>query len=374
MRTMLASLKIGLTAGCLLSAGCYDPTPPPPRASVPPPGTYTQLSGNYEKPLPAAQGAMQDEPSRPPFDDVPLVSQPAPEEGAFVDAYQHVGRPRITLYVNRSLQGQTVPTNPGGPVAGVEHVQTTDGPVTIDRSSTTIDPWGRPIESSSRKFQASGASEIHDRTEVYLSPGEYDEASARRIDYDAIENVMTDWMAAGGKTTLLSPHLTEAQNTGVRSGDRNVLRELGKDLGVDVLIHVQARPTSQTALGLQVRLIAEAINTQGGESIGRAFVDVPPPLEKTKINDYTRFLARKLMYDMTRTWSNPRPASPLQPDQGTPQSAPSAIPQNSPDQTPPASLQPPSMPPGAPTPMSVPAPLLPSTQPLSPPASTQPVG
>ena len=354
MRTLLATLS----AGCLLSAGCYDPTPPPPRASVPPPGTYTLLRGDPEKPLPLPQNDAP--PSPLPYNDPPLVNQAAPEQGAFVDAYQHVGSPRITLFVNRSLQGQIVQTDQGGPVAGVEHVQTTNGPVKIERNSTGLDPWGRPVTQSDRRFEASGASEIHDRTEVFLAPGEYDEASAKRIDYEAIESVMTDWIAAGGKVTMISPRLSEAQINGLRSGDRNVLHELSKDNQIDILIQVQAKPTRQTPQGLGIRLIGEAINTQGGESIGRAFVDVPPPLEKTTINDYTRFLARKLMSDMTLTWHNPRPA----PADQAPPSPPSSTPQS-----PPPASTPPMV---APTP--VPGALQPSTQPLSPPATTQPIG
>jgi len=53
-----------------------------------------------------------------------------------------------------------------------------------------------------------------------------------------------------------------------------------------------------------MRLLAEALNTRGGQLIGRAVVDVPSPLKKTTINKYTRFVARKLMDDMTATWNN----------------------------------------------------------------------
>jgi hypothetical protein len=59
-----------------------------------------------------------------------------------------------------------------------------------------------------------------------------------------------------------------------------------------------------------VRLIAEAFNIEGGDSIGRAVVDVPPPLEKRQLNKYTRYIARKLMDDMTYAWSTAGPAGP----------------------------------------------------------------
>jgi len=272
VRTLLAALS----TGCLLTAGCYDPTPPPPRASVPPPGTYTYLSGAPAKPMPESASA---EPVRQPTNDVPQVASPSPADGAFVDIYQRVGSPRMTLFVNQSLQG---------PMA---------------------------------------------RTESYLAPGQYDESAARRIDYDVIENVMTAALAANGKTTMVAPRLTDSQISGLQNADPNVLKALGKDSGVDVLIQVQARPLQQTPQGLQIRLIAEAINTSDGDTVGRAVEDVPPPLEKATTEIHARLLARKLLSDMSKTWSSPRP-----------------------------------------TEQKTPAPMQPSTPSLSPPASTQPVG
>jgi hypothetical protein len=53
-----------------------------------------------------------------------------------------------------------------------------------------------------------------------------------------------------------------------------------------------------------VRLVGEALNVKGGQQVARAVVDVPPPLEKATLNRYTRFMARKLMMDMTQTWTS----------------------------------------------------------------------
>jgi len=128
-----------------------------------------------------------------------------------------------------------------------------------------------------------------------------------------------------------------------------VAREIAKQLGTDVLVQVQARPTRQTPNGLEVRLIAEALNIDGGDSIGRAVVDVPPPLEKRTLNKYTRYVARKLMDDMTYAWSAappapqqdrnrgtgarppeqtpaPQPPQPAQPAPQDPQPAPATVP------------------------------------------------
>jgi hypothetical protein len=86
------------------------------------------------------------------------------------------------------------------------------------------------------------------------------------------------------------------------------MRDLAQQLETEVLVQVTAHPTKQTPNGLEVRLIGEALNIKGGQQIGRAVVDVAPPLEKTALNRYTRFVARKLMTDMTQAWTSAEPA------------------------------------------------------------------
>jgi hypothetical protein len=268
--------------------GCRDNTPPPPRVPVPVPESDRRAAmREYEemKPLPPPRA---DEGPRPPFYDEPLVSQRPPEQRAFVDAYTRVGRPRITLFVNRSLEGKIIPVNPADPLVSVEH-------------NRTRSRGGNPRD------------ERRDTLDVYLRPGQYDEVSAKSIDYEAIENIMLDWMGANGQVTLISPTLARQRLSDqtvkeMQQGRPQVLSEVAQQLGADVLIQVQARPTKQTPEGLQVRIIAEAMNTRGGQSLGRAVVDVPPPLDKPQMNEYTRFLARKLMDQMTETWSAPPPA------------------------------------------------------------------
>jgi hypothetical protein len=278
--------------------GCHDNTPPPQRVPIPAQRdegdrTRERLSMNERdearalppsdaprddvrtdrRPSPPDRDPMKSLPAQqsgeeefhPPFDDAPLISQRAPEEPAFVDAYRRVGSPRITLFVNRTLEGKIIPVN-----------QSERG--------------------------------AHD----YLQRGQYDDAQASALDYQAIETIMTDWLAANGQVTIISPtmarqRLTDQQVKELQAGRHEALSEIAQQLGADVLIQVQAHPTKQTQNGLEVRLVAEAMNTKGGQSIGRAVVDALPPLEKTQINKYTRYLARKLMDDMTMTWSAPPP-------------------------------------------------------------------
>jgi hypothetical protein len=235
----------------------------------------------------------------PPFADVPLVSQQPPEQGAFVDAYRRVGSPRIVLFVNRTLQGDIVPVAVNDPVVRVEQNRVT------------------PRGESSRS------------TEVYLRPGQYDEVAAKNIDYEAVETIMTDWLACNGQVTIISPimarqRLSDEQVKELQAGRPQAMREIVQQLGADILVQMQAKPTRQTPRGLEVRMIVEALNVKGGESVARAVVDVPPPLEKTTINEYTRFMARKLMDGMIGSWLAPPPAASAMPIDPAPAVAPVA--------------------------------------------------
>lgn len=274
-----------LIAGLLVSLGCQDKTPPPERVQAPPPEmrNYPPRMTEPIKPLPPQDPNIGLPPA--PFDDQPLLNQPVPEAPAFVDAYNKVGRPRITVFMNRTLEGKIIPVNPIDPVVSVDAQRTRNGRT----DSKSVD--------------------------VYLPPGQYDEAWAKSLDYEAMENTLTDWIGCNGQVTLVAPmmarqKLTDQQVKDLKDGRPQVLRELAQQLDVDILVHIQARPTEQSRDGLKVRIVAEAINTKGGESIARAFVDSPLPLEKQMINRYTRFMARKLMDGMIGNWvSTPAPGS-----------------------------------------------------------------
>jgi hypothetical protein len=274
----------------VIAAGCVDRTPPPPDAPIPERRGGAQRYEDPIKPLSRADEADEQAGSLPPppFNDEPLVSQGLPEEPVFLQAYNGVGRPRMVVLVNRSLDGELLPANDGG------------GDGFSDRAQQNSDERAR------------GA---------YLRPDQYDQSTARQIDYEAIEIGLTDWMSAGGRTEIVSPitarqRLSDDQERDLQGGRARVMGDIARELDADVLIHVTARPTRQTRNGLEIRLIAEAINLgKGGQSIGRGFVDVPPPLDKTKINRFTRFLARVLMDRMSTTWEN-LPPPPRDDDRG----------------------------------------------------------
>lgn len=307
MKTILAMAALAATVAVTTAgSGCAEP---PPRVQVPAAGTPGPMTYDYAKPLPgqvpqnpttptnagydprvAAPPAslvpmQQPVPPTPPgaFNDQPLVRDHPPEQAAFVDAYNKVGRPKIAIFVNRTLEGSTIEAGDG-------------------REAATPLP------------AAAGA--------TFLKPGQYDEAWARNLDYEAVENILTDWLACNGQTEIISPTLTRARLTAdqvsaIEKGERFVLADITQRLDADIFVQVNVRVTRQTTGNLSFRLVGEAINTRGGRSIARAVVDVPPPLEKTTINEYTRYVARKMMDDMIGTWNSPvRPADAAPPAGG----------------------------------------------------------
>ena len=352
-------VAVGLVGLVGFSAGCVDRTPPPPDAPVP-----QSRGGSFRDADPVKRDARPGEDDEragvlppPPFNDVPLVTQDTPEQRAFIEAYNNVGRPRMVVFVNRTLEGTLLPVNDDDPLVSVERTRRSRGEVTVetrDRRNTDaryrdafrdVDARGDRDTTDRFESRAPGGGAFSDRTDIYLRPGQYDEVSANQIDYGAVETVLTDWLAAGGRTEIVSPitarqRLTDEQVKDLQAGRPRVMGEIARELDADVLVHVTARPTRQTPRGLEVRLVAEAINVQGGQSVGRAVVDIPPPLDKPRINKFTRFLSRVLMDRMIGTWENmpPPPREPrdaaapqrddVHPDEGAPSIEPGPRPEN----------------------------------------------
>jgi hypothetical protein len=315
-----ALLILGLL-GTGAFVGCIDNSPPPARVPVPSPANRDYPITRHDdgmKPLPPPPDDYQTSagPAQP-FYDAPLVSQQVPEQPAFVDAYRKVGSPRIVLFVNRTLEGKIVPLT-------TEKTRTT-----VERTRTYPDSYS-PYHTT----------ETRTTKDTYLRPGQYDDVNAKSLDYEAVENIMTDWLACSGQVTVVSPtmarqRLSDQQVKELQEGRPQTMSELVQQLGGDIFVQVQAHPTKQTQQGLEVRIIAEAINVKGGESVARAVVDVPPPLGKTQINYYTRFLARKLMDGMLNAWSAPPPPPPPAPPAAAAPPAPPAAPAPPPPVPPP---------------------------------------
>ena len=335
-----AALLAAVSVAALGTVGCVEhDRDPNPNAGLPPVQVVdTRVDPQVNKPLPPQGGTTGDLP--PAFADPALVRQELPEEPRYAQAYAAIGRPRLVVFVNRTVAGELVPVAPAAPA--VSRVDVTGG-------------YG-------------------DRTAVYLQPGQYDEADARSIDYELIENLLADELSADGRVSMVAPlaarqRLGDAEVRDIQAGRPQMLGEVATRLNADVLVQVTAHPSRQTADGLCIRLVAEAVNTHGGQAIAFAAVDVPPPLTKQTLNDYTRFAARKLMDGMSGSWE--AMGTPAQTATGSPPPPPTQMASPSPaEAVPPPAVAVQHVPPAAP-PVAEP---VPSTPIQSPPVPSTPTG
>ena len=222
------------------------------------------------KPLPPQDDTAGGLP--PAYADPAIVRQQAPEEPRYLQAYNNIGKPKLVVFVNRTVTGELVPVTPA---------------VTV---RTGVGPYD-------------------DRGTTYLRAGQYDEAQAKSIDYQLVENLLTEDLSADGKVAVIAP-ISARQRLGddevreIQAGRPQMLGELAVKLNADVLVQVTAHPSQETEDGLGIRLVAEAVNTHGGQAIAFAAVDVPPPLTKPRLNEFVRFVARKLMDGMSTSWED----------------------------------------------------------------------
>ncbi len=311
-RFMCAALLGGaMLTGCRQNEP-LEPSPIPRRGSPDAP----RIEHDARRPLP--RDAEYGEFGYP--GDPPLMDAPPPEAGPFVQAYNAVGRPRIAVFVNRTLEGAIVPTTEERILSGRRRVTETTGAADVRRTERTDSftesggyyrgRYGQRSTERDESFSTTGPTRVEERVETYLPPSEYDEIWARRIDYSALENALADAMGVRGEVAIISPQvvrqrLSDEEVAALQAGRPAMLEGLAERLGADVLIHVQARPTAQTPQGLDLRIVAEAINTLGGESVGRANADFSGPMSAARLDDVSRYLARRLMDDMTGAWIIP---------------------------------------------------------------------
>jgi hypothetical protein len=254
------------------------------------------------------------EPPPPAYDDPPLVDQQLPEEAWFVGTYNKVGRPRIAVFVNRSLDGNLIGDS-GQPIITTSTVQSSNAAVDVQHSDSSgyADWYSYNHAHDSDQFKTTGPAQYNQSTTVYLHPGQYDDASLASLDYSEMESLLSDWIQCDGQVTLISPgfirsKLTDQQVQDLQNGKGAALDDLSKDTGADVLIQVQAHPVRRNDQ-VVVLLVAEAINIRGGEQLAHGSVEMPTPVDRYALNNYTRFLARKIIHEMTNTWSVPAPAT-----------------------------------------------------------------
>ena len=203
-------LAIGLLAiFFVVLAGCSTASPPP-RIAVPdqsrgnPNATYEHAT---PKPMPSDQ-PMSDVPA-PPFNDEPLVNQRPPEEHAFIQSYNRIGRPHLAILVNPLFRN------------GAED-ELASRSIDYAAMEAVLEEW----------FSCEGQVTL-------ISP----DAAAQR--------------------------LTEQQMKDLQSGDPNIAKQVAEKIAADVIVQVQVEPIRQAGQ-TSARMVAKAVNVRGGQSIARS--------------------------------------------------------------------------------------------------------
>lgn len=112
---------------------------------------------------------------------------------------------------------------------------------------------------------------------------------------DAMILQLTDWLRAGGRVTMLAPG-----KSGGGTGS--------PDVRIKVAIDSIKDGSAKDARTAAVRASARAVNAGDNLLLGQTLVDIPAPVDRQAVNRFTRFMARKLMADMTQTWNASPPA------------------------------------------------------------------
>lgn len=128
--------SLSLAACGVAFVGCSSAqTSPVPRVPVPTADNRDAPIRQYE-PMKPLRGESPEEqmdaiapPPPMPFDDVPIVTQAPPEQGEYLDAYARVGRPRVAVFVNRTIEGRIVPVEERRSIASVDVTRETDAAV-----------------------------------------------------------------------------------------------------------------------------------------------------------------------------------------------------------------------------------------------------
>ena len=127
-------------------------------------------------------------------------------------------------------------------------------------------------------------------------------------DYQAVEMSITQYFNNSGKVDVRDSEAARAkldreQVLRIENGDSAANRLLATEHLADVIVHITASPTTQSAYGRAVRLNAKAVGTTDGRLLGVCSLDLPLPLTRPIINDFTRHMTEELMKQMAIKWA-----------------------------------------------------------------------
>ncbi len=215
----------------------------------------------------------------------------------------------------------------GGMMAGCQTVQRVNIPSAQDQNAYQPVPYSKPLPPNAfassggigqhvplpdeaayvRAYQAQRNPRIMVLVTYPTSKLAMQKTGILPNDYQALQISMIDYLNAGGQVDIQDPQMAQQvldreSFLRLQNGDTRVLPLIQHQLNTDLLVEVQAAPTSQATAGPAIRLLAQAISTDNGRVLGAEYVDMPLPMSKTNINLYTGFLADKLMQKLTTIW------------------------------------------------------------------------
>ncbi len=261
-------------------------------------------------------------PPAPPAPGGPGAMAPGIEnEDAFVAAYAKA-HPRIMIFVNRTIQGDPIPHDQMETFLQKEQTQSSTGAVQVasndnntgNGQASTVFFGGQSgsasstAQNSAKSFTSSGPATYNDTTYWKRPADKTDAFGASNADYTLIESSLVEYFDESGRVNVQDADaarekLTRAQVLRIENADPQAADLLKSELGTDVLIRVSAAPTTQSAMGPAIRLIATAVDTGDTRVLGNASVDMQLPMTKENVNVYTRYLASKLMGQMANKWN-----------------------------------------------------------------------
>ena len=143
-------------------------------------------------------------------------------------------------------------------------------------------------------------------------------------DYDTLERVVRDALAAEGHVAVVpasaARQLNDAQRSAIRGGDAKALADAGQQLHADVIVQVSV-PSSAAAEREETQITATARNARDGQQIATAAAAIPPPPQRRQIDFAGRLLGERLVDELAAAWENlariPPAAASTQPTPAT---------------------------------------------------------
>ena len=125
-------------------------------------------------------------------------------------------------------------------------------------------------------------------------------------DYDTLERVIRDALAADGQVAMVPPaaarQLNQQQLTGVFAGDAKAIADAGDLLHADVIMQVRVSPGA--SVREETQITATARNARDAQQIATAAASIPPPPQRRQIDFAGRLLAERVVDELAAAWDN----------------------------------------------------------------------